>query len=129
MVATGQAGEIFADAYALHASALERLDAGDIRDAAGKAWCATKTGYRRLDTGAPGQEPRTTNQTSSGIRALGRESVELEPLRMRFSDVAHHLHSNCFYDGNCGPEDVTAELIHGVAGYISNAESLAYMTH
>lgn len=35
MVATDQAGEIFADAYALHASALERLDAGDIRDAPG----------------------------------------------------------------------------------------------
>ena len=37
MVATDRVNEIFADARALHQSALERLDAGDIRDAAEKA--------------------------------------------------------------------------------------------
>ena len=57
MVATGQAGEIFADAYALHASALERLDAGDIRDAAGKAWCATKRATGALILVRQGKNP------------------------------------------------------------------------
>ena len=37
MVATGQTKEIFDDARAMHAAALDRLDAGDIRDAAEKA--------------------------------------------------------------------------------------------
>ena len=33
--------DIFADAQAVHAQAIERLAQGDIRDAAEKAWCAT----------------------------------------------------------------------------------------
>ena len=42
MVATDRVTEIFADARAVHADALRLLAAGDIRDAAEKAWCATK---------------------------------------------------------------------------------------
>ena len=34
--------ELFDDARAVHAQAVERLEHGDIRDAAEKAWCATK---------------------------------------------------------------------------------------
>ena len=42
MVATGEVSEIFADARKMHQSALEKLAEEDIRDAAEKAWCATK---------------------------------------------------------------------------------------
>ena len=104
---------------------MEQLDAGDIRDAAEKAWCATKRATDALILARQGREPQTTNHTSSGIKALGRESAELASLRSRFSDAAHYLHSNCFYDGNCDPEDVVSELIRGVAGYIQDAENLA----
>ena len=34
--------ELFADARNVHAQAIERLQNGDIRDAAEKAWCSTK---------------------------------------------------------------------------------------
>ena len=34
--------ELFADARAVHTQAIVRLAGGDIRDAAEKAWCATK---------------------------------------------------------------------------------------
>lgn len=44
---TDRISAIFADARAVHADALRLLEAGDIRDAAGKAWCATK----RADSG------------------------------------------------------------------------------
>ena len=42
MVATDRVSDIFADARAVHADALRLLESGDIRDAAEKAWCATK---------------------------------------------------------------------------------------
>ena len=42
MVAVGRVEELFADARAMHGEALERLAVGDVRDAAEKAWCATK---------------------------------------------------------------------------------------
>ena len=38
MAATDRVREIFADARGLYGSAIERLEAGDIRDAADKAW-------------------------------------------------------------------------------------------
>ena len=37
-----QVDEIFADARRMQTQAVERLEAGDLRDAAEKAWCATK---------------------------------------------------------------------------------------
>ena len=37
-----QVRAIFADVRQVHAQALERLEQGDVRDAAEKAWCATK---------------------------------------------------------------------------------------
>ena len=42
MVATDRVAEIFADAKSGHTAALERMAQGDLRDAAEKAWCATK---------------------------------------------------------------------------------------
>ena len=42
VVATDRVNEIFADARAMQAQALQRLEQGDVRDAAEKAWCATK---------------------------------------------------------------------------------------
>ena len=41
MTITADVYRIFADARQVHAEALERLEQGDIRDAAEKAWCAT----------------------------------------------------------------------------------------
>ena len=44
MTTTGEARYIFQDARALYLSSLERLQAGDIRDAAEKAWRAQRSG-------------------------------------------------------------------------------------
>ena len=51
---------IFADARTIHGEALERLQAGDIRDAAEKAWCATKRATDALILA------RTGRRTSDG---------------------------------------------------------------
>ena len=124
MVATGRVRELFADARSLHVSALERLDAGDIRDAAEKAWCATKRATDALILARTGNVPSTTSQTSGGIRALGQQGDALASLRVRFGNVAHYLHSDCFYDDHCEPEDFVADLIRSTFDYVRDAENL-----
>ena len=57
MVATDRISAIFADARAVHADALRLLATGDIRDAAEKAWCATKRATDALILARTGVEP------------------------------------------------------------------------
>ena len=45
MLATDPVYTIFADARGLHAGALRMLEAGDIRDAAEKAWVRHQAGH------------------------------------------------------------------------------------
>ena len=60
MVATDPAAMIFQDAHEVHDSALQKLSEGDIRDAAEKAWCATKRATDALILALTGEEPPTT---------------------------------------------------------------------
>ena len=76
--------EIFADARAMHDSALEQLAAGDIRDAAEKAWCATKRATEALLLAVNGEVPPTTVGVSGGLRAMGRTSDAARSLQDRF---------------------------------------------
>ena len=77
MVATDPAAMIFQDAHEVHASALQKLAEGDIRDAAEKAWCATKRATDALILARTGEEPPTTAMTTEGLLALARGSVRL----------------------------------------------------
>lgn len=117
--------ELFADAREVQSQALERLEAGDIRDAAEKAWCATKKATDALILLRTDDMPQRTNQTSAGIRRLGQEGEEFASLRGRFSDIVHYLHSDCFYDGQCEPREFVEELVRGTSRYIDDAERLA----
>ena len=56
MVATPEAAPIFADAWNLYSSALQRLEAGDVRDAAEKAWAATLGSTIALILSCTGEE-------------------------------------------------------------------------
>jgi hypothetical protein len=117
--------ELFADAREVHLQALELLEAGDIRDAAEKVWCATKRATDALILSRTDDMPQRTNQTSAGIRRLGQEGEALASLRGRFSDIVHYLHSDCFYDGQCEPREFVEELVRGTSRYIDDAEQLA----
>ena len=117
--------EIFADAKAVHASALERMAAGDIRDAAEKAWCATKRATEALLLTVTGEIPPTTVRVSSGLRALVLENDAYRPLRDHFAATVRFLHHDCFYNGHCEPTGDTEQLIRMAAQYIEDAESLA----
>ena len=125
MTLTSEASSIFDDAQQVYNNAVRVLEAGDIRDAAEKAWCATKRATDALILSRTGNEPNRTPQTSGGIRALGQENEDLANLRVTYGVHAHYLHGDCFYDGYCEPADFITRLITETGAYIREAERLA----
>ena len=114
---------IFADAHDVHAQALARLVAGDVRDAAEKAWCATKRATDALILARTGEEPPTTAMTTEGLLTLARQSNAFENLVGRYFTRISYLHGTCFYNGMCGPD--TERRIRETADYVRDAERLA----
>ena len=125
MVATDRITELFEDARALRLSALEQYGQGDVRDAAEKAWCATRRATDALVLAVTGEEPQTSTQTSTGIRRLAYQHADARHLRIHFNACAKELHSECFYDGQCEPVETVLERIEETAQYIADAERLA----
>ena len=125
MLTTERSRYIMSDAWELYADAIEMLEQGRIRNAADKAWGATKRATDALILERTGEEPQITTQTSSGIRFLGRQSEAGKSLHSRYTDRISQLHGDCFYNGHCEPEDYFAELIRDTADYIRDAEALA----
>ena len=70
--------ELFADARNVHAQAIERLQNGDIRDAAEKAWCATKRATDALILARTGEESPTTAATTDHLDNLCRLVLEIQ---------------------------------------------------
>ena len=114
---------LIADAWAMQADALEMLAQGRLRNAAEKAWCATKRATDALILERTGREPTRTSQTSSGLKALVRDGVVAGTMWDRYRDRVQYLHSQCFYDGNCYPHDFMTALIQDAAGYIRDVEA------
>ncbi len=113
----------FEDAWHQYESALERLEAGDIRDACGKAWIATRAATRAAAL-AHGEDPQNTNQISSWIRRVGRETSGFELVPIMFGARARFLHQQVCYDGHIDDPDIP-DMIHDTADYIRQAERLA----
>ncbi len=124
MVATDRIKEIFEDAVSLQRAAMEMMAAGDIRDAADKAWCATKRATDALILARTGEEPGTTAMTSDGLDALARRDDMVKTLVGRYYSRIHQLHGQCFYNGRCASPD-TERRIRETADYIRDAEQLA----
>lgn len=125
MLTTERSRYIMPDAWELYADAIEMLEQGRIRNAADKAWGATKRATDALILERTGEDPQITTQTSSGIRFLGRQSEAGKSLHSWYTDRISQLHGDCFYNGHCEPEDYFAELIRDTADYIRDAEALA----
>ncbi len=114
---------IFADAHELYKAGLERLKSGDLRDAAEKAWGATKRATDALILARTGEQPPTTAKTTDGLLALASDSTAVEPLVGRYFTRISYLHGTCFYNGMCGPD--TERRIRETIDYIRDAENLA----
>ncbi len=125
MVTTDDVTAIFADARAVHADALRLLAAGDIRDAAEKAWCAAKRATDALILARTGVEPEISSDTTRGLLRLEAEDKSLSSLVGRYFSRQSRLHGACFYLGVCEPADEVERRIRQTADYIYDAENLA----
>ena len=125
MTITSNVARIIADARGMYAQAIERLEQRDIRDAAEKAWCATKRATDALILARTGIEPERTPETSSELRRLSAQDVAVRPLVRRYYSRQGILHGDCFYLGLCEPTEDTGRRIRETIDYIQDAENLA----
>ncbi len=125
-VASADSTPIFADARRMHNAALNRLAAGDIRDAAEKAWCAAKRATDGLVLARTGQLPPKSPDTTRALLNLANENSEICSLRDRYFTRQSSLHGNCFYTGWCEPIEDIELLIHETEMFIRDAEALAH---
>ncbi len=116
---------LISDAWALYADAQEMLAQGWLRNAAEKAWGATKRATDALILERTGREPGPSGITYRGIRGLRHRSAGLESLANRYSQRRQDLHGSVFYDGILDPEEPIICDIHATADYIRDAERLA----
>ena len=124
-IANHRADAIFADAHTLYDDALEMLELGKIRNAAEKAWGATKRATDALILSRTGYEPERTPETSAELRDLAAKDPTVRSLVGRYYSRQGVLHGDCFYMGLCEPLEDTERRIRETAGYITDAERLA----
>ena len=124
MLKDASAEAMMADARSMQEEAVARLEAGDWRDAAEKAWCATRNATQAVVLEVYGVDsPRSTN-IDSGIRSLAREwGGNWVQLRRDYTEVVYHLHIEAFYGGVY--HDDIPDLVRGVSDYIRLIEDLA----
>ena len=126
MVMTETGRTIFDDAQALQAAAVERLDQGDVRDAAEKAWSATKRATDAPVLARTGERTGVSREDGCGSEAVV-ESSRSRPAGWPEAPILHPpgTHGHRFYMGLCGPLEDTESLIRETAGYIEDTERLA----
>lgn len=119
-----EAARIFADARVMSNAALERLAAGDLRDAAEKAWCATLRATEALVLARTGQRPGTSTQASRRLGVIADSDPSVRELEQIYYLRQGRLHGDCFYHEIC-PMPGTERLIHETAEFNAQAERLA----
>ena len=122
---SADATPIFADARLMYSAALERLDAGDVRDAAEKAWCAAKRATDGLILARTGELPPKSPDTTRALQRMAAAEPSVRNLRDRYFSRQSSLHGNCFYTGWCEPIEDIEVLIHDTEQFIEDAETLA----
>ena len=117
---------VFADARSMHSAALQRMAAGDLRDAADKAWCAAKRATDALILARTGNlSPKSPDITRSLLR-LAQDNPELRDLVGEYTTRRDILHGDCFYTGLCEPIDAIQRLVRETEDFIHDAETLAH---
>ena len=122
---TDRVTELFEDAQALYGDALEMLAMGKLRNAAEKAWGATKRSTDALVLAHTGNEPQSGGGARRALLRLGNTGHEFVAFHGLYSIRSELLHINCFYDGNCEPEPEMTALILATESYIQDARNLA----
>jgi hypothetical protein len=124
MVQTERVTALLQDAWALYADALEELERGKPRNAAEKAWRATKRATDALILARTGVEPATAARTTQGLHSLISQDRQVGVLEGSYHTRADYLHGQCFYDGICEPPEEVGRLIRETDSYIRDAQEL-----
>ena len=122
---TDRVSELFADARTVYDDALEMLAQGRLRNAAEKAWCATKRSTDAMVLARTGREPQSAGGARRALLRMRNDGPEFVAFHGEYSIRSELLHVNCFYDGNCEPESEMNELIRATDLYIQDAINLA----
>ena len=124
MLKNASARDLMVDARTVHNAAMARLEVGDWRDAAEKAWCAARNATEAAILEINGVDnPRSAN-IGAGIRGLAKErGGEWIELRGEYAQAAYLLHIEAFYGGVW--HDDVPDLIRGVANYVDRIARLA----
>ena len=125
MTMTADVARIFADARLMHGAALTLMNTGDIRDAAEKAWCATKRAADGIVTARTGEEPTTSTGTGRGLDRIKRAEPEFADFHSLYFRRQAALHGLCFYYGICDPIEEIIQFIQDTENVIVEAERLA----
>ena len=125
MLATERGQVMLAEAWGFYDEAVALLDKGDLREAAGRAWCASERATSALILERTGRELQCVREICVQVGFLGQESDALAAFRTRYDIQEGELYGDCFIDGHCEPEEHHAELIRNTDSYIRDAERLA----
>ena len=79
MAARERVNELFDDARHMQAEAMARLADGDVRDAAEKAWCATKSATEALILARTGQGPTPRHRPLRGSAPWRSRTLAFSP--------------------------------------------------
>ncbi len=124
MLKNTEAEALMQDARAMQASALQRLEAEDWRDAAEKTWCAARNATKALVLEVDAEEGQRSTKIEVAMRNLARRrGGEWLRLRSLYSDIVHFLHAEAFYEG--AYTDDVPEYIREGSEFIDLAERLA----
>ena len=118
------AARIFEDAHRMRDAALERLEAGDFRDAAEKAWYATLRATEALVLARTGQEPGQPIDTGVRLSSLAVKDQSLWDLMERHCVFEAILWEDCIILEYCDPEEIDG-LVRKAPDYVRDAERLA----
>ena len=119
-----EAEALMQDARAMQASALERLEAEDWRDAAEKTWRAARNATKALVLEVDAEEAHSSTKIEVAMRNIARrQGGDWIRLRSLYSDIVHYLHAEAFYEG--AYTDDVPEYIREGSEFIELAERLA----
>ena len=118
------APRIFEDARRMRDAALERMAAGDVRDAAEKAWCATVRATEALVLARTGQEPAEPITAERRLVTLSINDQSLWELRLRYSERRAVIYEEYLCHEWHHPVEME-RLIRETADFVRDAERLA----
>ena len=122
---TDRVSELFNDARVLYGDSLEMLAQGRIRNAAEKAWGATKRSTDAMVLARTGTEPQSAGGARRALLRMSSNDQAIDRFQGQYNTRSALLHVNCFYDGNCEPKEEMTALIRDTESYINEAITLA----